>query len=80
MPLILLDEEKKKRIGVCPEEWDDFGSDFYDYIAENELYYLPGSDLNSNARGTPLTGQLPFEIDWQKHLGQFLERKVTDDE
>lgn len=80
MPLILLDEEKKKRIGVCPEEWDDFGSDFYDYIEENEFYYLSGNDLGSDVRGTPLTGQLPFEIDWQKHLGQYLERKVTDNE
>lgn len=79
---MLLDEEKKKRIGVCPEDWEDsFGSEFYDYVAENELYYLPqNTDLGLSSRGSPLTNQLPFEIDWQRHLEMFKERKVSNDE
>lgn len=81
MPLMLLDEEKKKRVGVCPEEWDDFGSEFYEYVEENDLFYLPNNtNLGLDAKGTPISGQLPFEIDWKRHLEMYKERNVTENE
>jgi len=62
IPAILIvsddEEQSKKRIDLCPEEWsDDFGEDFYDHIIENEFYYLAlNSEWQTYASCIPAPG------------------------
>ena len=53
----------------------------YEYVEENDLFYLPNNtNLGLDAKGTPISGQLPFEIDWKRHLEMYRERNVTENE
>lgn len=67
MPVVLVeedDEERKRRMAICPEEWgDSFGEEFYDSCIDNSLYYAPGNETwRLSQKSTPLTGQLDFPI------------------
>lgn len=65
MPIaeIVNDEEqesiRKRRMAVCPEEWEDsFGDEFYEFSVENELYYLKSvPNLRSDAKCRTVDGQ-----------------------
>jgi hypothetical protein len=47
------EEGKRKRVLLCPEEWNDsFGVDFYDFCIQNSFYYIrSGSSWNTQAKG-----------------------------
>lgn len=56
MPAMLVaadnsEDAKKRRVNLCPEEWDDsFGEGFYEHTLENGFYYIaPNSEWNSQA-------------------------------
>ncbi len=65
------DGQHKRRIALCPTEWDDdFGEEFYEHILENDFYYLaPDYEWRTNAQSIPAPGigqyQTPSEYDLQ---------------
>ena len=48
----------KRRIDLCPEEWeDDFGAEFYEHTLENGFYYIaPNSEWHSQAQSVLAPG------------------------
>ena len=56
------DTGSKKRISLCPEEWDDgFGEEFYEHSLENGfLYITPNNMWNSQAESIPAPGVQQF--------------------
>ena len=88
VPVIISDDEtenspkRKKRLELCPDEWnDDFGSEFYDHVLENDFYYLsPYSDWNADATSIPAPGIPRFAPpslgDLQAHIEEL--RKETE--
>ncbi|MCM1545504.1 MAG: recombinase family protein [Clostridiales bacterium] len=65
MPIaeVVNEEERKsickRRMAVCPEEWEDsFGDEFYEFSMDNELYYLKSvPNLNSDVKCRNVDGQ-----------------------
>ena len=56
------DRLTRKRISLCPEEWDDgFGEEFYEHSLENGFYYLtPNAAWNSQAESILAPGMPQF--------------------
>ena len=52
------DETSRRRVNLCPEDWDDgFGAEFYEHKLENGFYYIaPSTDWNSQAKSIPAPG------------------------
>lgn len=50
--------KQKKRITLCPEEWEnDFGDEFYEHTVENGFYYIaPNTEWHSQARSVVAPG------------------------
>lgn len=50
---------RKRRMTVCPEEWEDsFGDEFYEFSMDNELYYLKSvPNLRSDVKCRNVDGQ-----------------------
>ncbi|MBQ3372824.1 MAG: recombinase family protein [Anaerolineaceae bacterium] len=46
------DTSGRRRVNLCPEEWDDdFGAEFYEHTLENGFYYIaPKSEWHSQAK------------------------------
>ena len=46
------DASSKRRIDLCPEEWEDsFGAEFYEHTLENGFYYIaPNNEWHSQAK------------------------------
>lgn len=69
MPVVIIDDinknnkQVKKKVSMCPEEWDNsFGEEFYAYCI-GSLYYLPtGTDWRASVKCKDVDGQQPFEI------------------
>lgn len=59
----------KKRVPMCPEEWNEtFGEEFYSYSMGN-LYYDPqNEEWQANTECKPVDDQLPFEIKTDKEI------------
>ena len=53
------DTTKKRRVDLCPEEWNDsFGEEFYEYSLQNSFYFLaPRTDWKAQASSMPVPGQ-----------------------
>lgn len=53
----------RKRVSLCPEEWDDgFGEEFYEHTLENGFYYIaPNTLWNSQAESVLAPGMEPLE-------------------
>jgi len=53
------DAAKKRRIDLCPEEWNDtFGEEFYEYSLQNSFYFLaPRTDWKAQADSIAVPGQ-----------------------
>lgn len=46
------DDDEKKRVLLCPDEWNDsFGEEFYDFCIQNSIYYIRSGNWNTNAKG-----------------------------
>ena len=56
------DGAAKKRVSLCPEEWDDgFGEEFYEHNLENGFFYLtPNTSWNSQAESILAPGMEQF--------------------
>lgn len=60
----------RKRVSLCPEEWDDgFGEEFYEHTLDNDFYYItPNTIWNSQAESVlapgiePLLGTTPEQL------------------
>lgn len=69
MPVVIMydinenDEPVKRKVPMCPDEWDNsFGEEFYAYSIRN-LYYLPtGTDWQVSVKSKDVDGQMPFDI------------------
>ncbi len=57
------EETRRKRMPICPEEWGDtFGQEFYDFSAENSLYYSSNNvRLGSAEKCHVVAGQEDFQ-------------------
>lgn len=53
------DAAKKRRVDLCPEEWNDtFGEEFYEYSLQNSFYFLaPRTDWKAQAASMAVPGQ-----------------------
>lgn len=53
------DAAKKRRVDLCPEEWNDnFGEEFYEYSLQNSFYFLaPRTDWKAQADSIAVPGQ-----------------------
>ena len=69
------EEQAKKRIELCPDEWsDDFGEEFYDHIIENEFYYLAlDSEWQTYASSIPAPGIEQFATPSKEELENSIE-------
>lgn len=60
-------ELRKKRVDLCPEEWNDsFGDEFYEYSIQNSFYFLaPRSDWKAQEKSVLAPGaeQITFLSD-----------------
>lgn len=79
MPLALFGgeaEQRKRRMAVCPEEWEDsFGEEFYDFSLENDLYYTKGTaNWNSGADSRIVDGQMVVPVLTQSELMENAKR------
>lgn len=56
------DGKVKRRVELCPEEWDnDFGDEFYEHTLENGFYYIaPNMEWNSQAKSILAPGMEQF--------------------
>ena len=61
------DAAKKRRVDLCPEEWNDtFGEEFYEYSLQNSFYFLaPRTDWKAQADSIAVPGldQVPVLTD-----------------
>lgn len=61
------DAAKKRRVDLCPEEWNDtFGEEFYEYSLQNSFYFLaPRTDWKAQASSIAVPGldQVPVLTD-----------------
>lgn len=61
------DAAKKRRVDLCPEEWNDtFGEEFYEYSLQNSFYFLaPRTDWKAQASSIAVPGldQVPVLSD-----------------
>ena len=71
----------KKRVELCPEEWDsDFGNEFYEHTLENGFYYIaPHTEWRSQAQSIMAPGINQYAItskeELQLTIDDFLRRK-----
>lgn len=74
MPLALFDgdeeSKRKRRLAVCPEEWEDsFGDEFYDFSLDNDLYYSrSNANWHTSADSRVVEGQTSVPILTQAEL------------
>lgn len=52
------DDGKRRRVLMCPDDWEgSFGSEFYDFVIQNDLYYLRRNILwGSTSAAKPIIG------------------------
>ena len=80
-----LEEGKKRRVEMCPEEWSDsFGEEFYSYALENSFYFLaPKSDWKADTEPIEAPGirQLTImtEEELEKYAEELRQTEGTDD-
>lgn len=77
------EDGKRKRVLVCPDEWNgSFGEDFYDFVIQNDLYYIRPSGLwGTQSKAVPLakTGiEIPTEDDVQASIDELKSRRVSN--
>ena len=77
MEMLSEDEEEtiKRRVVMCPEEWQDsFGDDFYDYALDNSFYFLaPKTDWKAGSKGVAPPGIQQMEIKTEEDLDNSIE-------
>ena len=69
MPIVVIDdaeeneEARKRKVAMCPEQWDsNFGDEFYAYSL-NSLYFAPRTqEWNSDSKSHVVDGQLSYSI------------------
>ena len=69
MPIVVIDETeeneeaRKRKVAMCPEQWDsNFGDEFYAYSL-NSLYFAPRTqEWNSDSKSHVVDGQLSYSI------------------
>lgn len=69
MPVVIMDdinennELVKRKVSMCPGEWDNsFGEEFYAYSIGNLYYLSSGTDWQISVKCKDVDSQLPFEI------------------
>ena len=57
------EEARKRKVAMCPEQWDsNFGDEFYAYSL-NSLYFAPRTqEWNSDSKSHVVDGQLSYSI------------------
>lgn len=92
VPLTFIIEEnenaeiKKKRVDMCPEEWDDdFGDEFYEHSLENGYYYVtPKDEWKSETESITPPGMeqitVPTEEQLRKTIDNIRNREREDNE
>ena len=84
MPTVLVpvaDDEKtsKHRVSLYPEEWDDFGAEFYEHTLENDLHYIaPNADWHSQAESILAPGIKQFTTTDPEQLQLSIESLRSD--
>ena len=76
------EETTKRRVDMCPEEWQDsFGDEFYDYAMDNSFYFLaPRSGWNAQAKSVLAPGFQQVEVRSQDELLASIDQlKQTED-
>ncbi len=72
----------KRRIDLCPEEWDDdFGAEFYEHTVENGFYYIaPNDEWHSQAKSVLAPGieQFTAKTAEQLQLSMDLLKRGTE--
>ena len=69
MPIVVIDdaeeneEARKRKVAMCPEQWDsNFGDEFYAYSL-NSLYFAPKTqEWNSDSKSRVVDGQMSYTI------------------
>ncbi len=79
------DETVRRRVDMCPEEWDDsFGDEFYDYALDNSFYFLaPKTDWKADSQSVMVPGVQQFHIKSEDDLEssiELLRQKVGNSE
>ena len=79
------DETVRRRVDMCPEEWDDsFGDEFYDYALDNSFYSLaPKTDWKADSQSVMVPGMQQFYIKSEDDLEssiELLRQKVGNSE
>ncbi len=69
------ERSEKRRVNMCPEEWDDdFGAEFYEHILENGLYYIaPNYEWHSQAKSVLAPGIEQYEAKTPESLQLSIE-------
>jgi hypothetical protein len=79
------EETTRRRVDLCPEEWQDsFGDEFYDYALDNSFYFLaPKTDWKADNKSVAPPGMPQMEIKSDEDLDSSIEiikSKVGSDE
>ena len=77
------EERIKRRVDMCPEEWQDsFGDEFYDYALDNSFYFLaPKTDWKADSKGVAVPGSQQIAVKTEEDLGismELLKSKVIN--
>ena len=69
------EEAIKRRVDLCPEEWQDsFGDEFYDYALDNSFYFLaPKTEWKADSKGVDISGTQQITIKTEEDLGTSME-------
>ena len=69
------EEASKRRVDLCPEEWQDsFGDEFYDYALDNSFYFLaPKTEWKADSKGIDISGTQQIMIKTEEDLGTSME-------
>lgn len=80
VPSVLMTSEgdgngKKKRVEMCPEEWnDDFGEEFYEHTLENGFYYItPSLEWNTQAESIPAPGMKQYDVPSETEIQESID-------
>ena len=74
------DGVKKRRAEFFPEEWEgEFGDEFYDHIAENDIYYLSGdTEWRAGKASIPAPGIEQFSTPSEEDVKSLAEELIKE--